>query len=181
MVPSPSLVWPGRWPSSKAAWFVPHCNHRIVLYSLTYPGGAGEGGLHCARPTRVVSDHALRELRDNPNGAPVPVLPHLRLPSIGSGRTVLHCAHRTSTALPCAFCEQEGWSGCSLFDHSSISVHFSRWWPAWSSTARVQRGPSQAARCASTGDQRATLLSPACSFLPSQVIKHSSHTSAGCG
>jgi len=25
-----------------------------------------------------------------------------------------YCAHRTSTALSCAFCEQEGWSGRSL-------------------------------------------------------------------
>jgi len=31
----------------------------------------------------------------------------------GSSRTVLHCAHRTSTVSLCAFCEQEGWSGCS--------------------------------------------------------------------
>ena len=31
----------------------------------------------------------------------------------GSSQTVLHCAHRTSTVSPCAFCEQEGWSGCS--------------------------------------------------------------------
>src|SRR5207302_8404979 len=31
----------------------------------------------------------------------------------GNGQTVLHCAHRTSTVLSCAFCEQEGWSGCS--------------------------------------------------------------------
>ena len=46
-------------------------------------------------------------------------------------------------------------------------------------TARVQRGESTTARCASTGDKRATLLSPSGSFLLSQVIKHSSHTSAG--
>ena len=34
--------------------------------------------------------------------------------SRGSSRTVLHCAHRTSTVLSCAFCEQEGWFGYSL-------------------------------------------------------------------
>jgi hypothetical protein len=28
--------------------------------------------------------------------------------SPGSGQAVLHCAHRTSTASSCAFCEQEG-------------------------------------------------------------------------
>jgi hypothetical protein len=33
---------------------------------------------------------------------------------LGSRRTVLHCAHRTSTVSSCAFCEQEGWSGDSL-------------------------------------------------------------------
>ena len=32
---------------------------------------------------------------------------------LGSSQTVLHCARRTSTALSCAFREQEGWSGCS--------------------------------------------------------------------
>ena len=34
--------------------------------------------------------------------------------SKGSSRTVFHCAHRTSTVLSCAFCEQEGWFGYSL-------------------------------------------------------------------
>ena len=38
----------------------------------------------------------------------------------------------------------------SPFQASSYLI---RGWPAWSPTARVQRGPSQAARCASTGDQ----------------------------
>jgi hypothetical protein len=42
------------------------------------------------------------------------------------------------------------------------------------STARVQRGPSEAARCASTGDQQATR-----SFLLCQVLKHISNTSSG--
>ena len=32
---------------------------------------------------------------------------------MGNSRTILHCAHRTSTVSSCAFCEQEGWSGCS--------------------------------------------------------------------
>src|SRR5436190_10828065 len=31
----------------------------------------------------------------------------------GNSQTVLHCAHGTSTVSSCAFCEQEGWSGCS--------------------------------------------------------------------
>jgi hypothetical protein len=29
----------------------------------------------------------------------------------GSSQTFLHCAHRTSTVLSCAFCEHKGWSG----------------------------------------------------------------------
>ena len=45
----------------------------------------------------------------------------------GSRQTVLYCAHRTSTVSSCAFCEHKGWSGCSL-------------------------RPSEASRCASTGD-----------------------------
>jgi hypothetical protein len=42
----------------------------------------------------------------------------------GSSQTVLPCAHWTSTVLLCAFCEQEGWSGCSLpilFQHPAKS------------------------------------------------------------
>src|SRR5574341_2266888 len=31
-----------------------------------------------------------------------------------SNPTRLYCAHRTSTVLSCAFCEQEGWSGYSF-------------------------------------------------------------------
>ena len=48
-------------------------------------------------------------------------------------------------------------------------------WPDWSPTARVQRGPSEAARCASTGDQQATLPLPyhpnahRCPFLSSSA------------
>jgi hypothetical protein len=76
-------------------------------------------------------------------------------PSLGSGRTVLHCAHRTSTFRACAFCEQEGWSGRSLLVLPSLLVYLSRGWPDWSPTARVQRGESATARCASTGDQQA--------------------------
>ena len=59
-----------------------------------------------------------------------------RFPSRGSRRTVLHCAHRTSTVSSCAFCEQEGWSGGSL-SH-----------------------PSETARCTSTGDPLVCPLIP---------------------
>jgi len=47
----------------------------------------------CARPTKVVW--------------------FLNFPR-GSRQIVLHCAHRTSTATSCAFCEQEERSACSL-------------------------------------------------------------------
>src|SRR4029079_9596975 len=45
--------------------------------------------------------------------------------------------------------------------HHSLSVQACSFpiggWPDWSPSARVQRVPSQGARCASTGDQQATL------------------------
>ena len=53
----------------------------------------------------------------------------------GVAEAALYCAHRTSTVSSCAFCEQEG----------HLAAPF----------------PSQAARCASTGDQQTTL-----SFFP---------------
>src|SRR4026209_2554001 len=82
---------------------------------------------HCARPTSGVRDRALREHRRSSGSTPSPVCereghlatPHFNLLVIphfalkGSSQTVLHCAHRTSTVLSCAFCEQEGWSGCA--------------------------------------------------------------------
>ena len=45
------------------------------------------------------------------------------LPSLpkGSSQTFLHCAHRTSTVLSCAFREQEGWSGRSPSRHSEAA------------------------------------------------------------
>jgi len=58
------------------------------------------------------------------------------------------------------------WPPPSVF-RSSLSIS-SRGWPGRSSIARVQRGPSEAARCASTGDQQATLLSLPVVFCPSR-------------
>ena len=82
----------------------------------------------------------------------------------GSRQTVLHCAHRATTALSWGLCEQEGWQGLPL--PTSLLGE----WPRLPSTARIGRAqfhrarsaskegtwlpplhPSEAARCASTG------------------------------
>ena len=47
--------------------------------------------------------------------------------------------------------------GRSLPSPTSSPISLFGGWPVRSPTARVQRGPSQAARCASTGDQQASL------------------------
>ena len=60
-----------------------------------------------------------------------------RFSSRGSSQIVLHCAHRTSTVLSCAFCEQEGWSGCS--PPILLRPHFAR-------APFVLNGPSKLAR-----------------------------------
>ena len=65
--------------------------------------------------------------------------------------SILDCARRTSTVIPCAFREHS--CQCST---KACSCHVSKRCPDWSPTARVQGGPSEAARCASTGDQRGT-------------------------
>src|SRR5262245_913402 len=73
----------------------------------------------------------------------LPSSPLLQTSTKGVAKAVLHCAHRT----------------IKLFPPSSLVPCLSGW-PVWSPTARVQRGPSEAARCASKGDQRATRASP---------------------
>ena len=63
----------------------------------------------------------------------------------------------------------------STRDQSSLPSHafsalthllFAGGWPAWTSTARVQRGESATARCASTGDHQA----PSPLILPSSLV-----------
>ena len=80
--------------------------------------------------------------------------------SEGMAKVALDCARRTSTVSSCAFCEQEGHLAAPSPSFQTRSFLLTGGWPAWSPTARVQRGPSEAARCASTGDQQATLPSP---------------------
>jgi hypothetical protein len=59
-------------------------------------------------------DLYVREHRRSTGRIPF-LFPLFLFPSIErSSQTVLCCAHRTSTALSCAFCEQERRSGCPL-------------------------------------------------------------------
>ena len=171
---------------------------------------------HLAAPSPSFSGRALREHR-RPTGAAF-LLGYLYLSprfSAGwpglfphrahlNGQTFLHisfllghpwwshCAHRTSTVSPCAFCEHRttrvfpiylspSWGAawlnpqlrasrehrftvrplriadCTGFPNLSCSLSPYRGRSVWSPTARGQRGPSEAARCASTGDQQTAL------------------------
>ena len=81
----------------------------LLLHSpLTLPGWQGGAALCCAPhshpPTRARRDALFIQARAFRFSPPCPKR---------SRQTVLHCAHRTSTASSCAFCEQEGWSGGS--------------------------------------------------------------------
>jgi hypothetical protein len=66
----------------------------------------------------------------------------------GVAKVALYCAHRATTVSSWGLCEQEG--------HLAAPYH-----------------SSATARCASTGNEQATLLSPFCSFLLCQVLQHS--------
>ena len=99
----------------------------------------------------------------------------------GSGQIILYCAHRTSTVSPCAFCEQEGWSGRSLLillrprvarAKRPVTASFLFHLPLpkdlevpegmerLASTARMERAPFHRARSASKKDGLAAPLSP---------------------
>jgi hypothetical protein len=82
----------------------------------------------------------LVQLRPSSEAFPIPYTP-LK----GVAEAALYCAHRGAAS-----------SHSLLHDPSLLIVG----WSAWSPIARVQRGPSEAARCASTGDQQATPLPP---------------------
>ncbi len=56
--------------------------------------------------------------------------------------------------------------GHTGFPNLSFSLSPYRGWSVWSPTARVQRGPSQAARCASTGDQQTAAFLLGYLYLP---------------
>jgi hypothetical protein len=65
--------------------------------------GAPRHAVPRARPQQATKDRSSKLARSRyPKDGPE-----------GNSRTVLHCAHRTSTVSSCAFCKQEGWSGCS--------------------------------------------------------------------
>ena len=78
--------------SSSASSIPTACIHFLTRFIRS-----DRAGLHCARPTRAFS------LSNFPRG---------------SRQIVLYCAHRTSTFLSCAFCEQEERSVCSLASFS---------------------------------------------------------------
>jgi hypothetical protein len=155
-----TVVPQGGWPSL-------HCAHGAIHHSSTFSLEGGLDGL----PLRVSNES----------------LPVSSIYLKGSGQVALHCAHRTSTFLSCAFCEQEGHLAAPLptsklarislqrvawlilncacrtrlqIIHPSLLVLSSGMGADGSSTARVQRGPSQAARCASKEDPQAPSLPP---------------------
>ena len=69
----------------------------------------------------------------------------------GVAKAALSCAHRTSTVSSCAFCEQEEHLATSFPEFSLFPLHLGGGLRL-SSTARVERGPSEGARSASTED-----------------------------
>ena len=75
-----------------------------------------------------------------------------------SGPAALYCAHRTSTVLSCAFCEQEG-TCHSFFIPPSCSRLSLEGWAGRSSNARVERAHSDRARSASRRTTRLPLSS----------------------
>ena len=109
----------------------------------------------CARPTRGVCDRTLREHRESPGLPPFlfPLPQYCRgwpdgpsLLALSDHRFIVRALRAQTTFWPLQF---------------SLSPP-----PYWRTglglpkTARVQRGPSEAARCASTGSRQATLLFP---------------------
>src|SRR5437016_4489471 len=86
----------------------------------------------------------------------------------------LHCAHRATTASPWALCEHRDHASCLATPppSSPISLHEGRL--DGLPLARVQRGGSATARCASTEDHQAP--SPLCSkHLLKEVVKAALH------
>src|SRR5947208_1955693 len=86
----------------------------------------------------------------------------------------LHCAHRVTTASPWALCEHRDHASCLATPppSSPISLHEGRL--DGLPLARVQRGGSATARCASTEDHQAP--SPLCSkHLLKGVVKAALH------
>ena len=77
---------------------------------------------------------------------------------------------------------EDYWSrpSSSIFMRSSVLLRLSRGWSVWSPTARVQRGPSEDARCASTGAQQATLVPPLLTALSTGPYNHRTVLPATC-
>ena len=85
------------------------CLTSSVIFSYSVLEGQPGVFPMCARPTRAFRDRALREHRESPGPF---LFPESLYPEIkGVAKVALYCAHRTSTFLSCAFCEQEGHLG----------------------------------------------------------------------
>ena len=106
----------------------------------------------CARPTREIFDHALREHKRSPASIP-PLQASSQSPILfqgqpdrssialfqrdpsslyvrllkGAAEAALYCAHRTSTFLSCAFCEQEGYLGTPFSSLQACSLSLQGW------------------------------------------------------
>jgi hypothetical protein len=106
------------------AWWIPNCAHRTMHRSSIF---SLEGGLE-GLPLRATFSpyHPLADIFHPPyppiasksisRDVPFALARAFRFSPLciqGGGQTILHCAHRTSTVLSCAFCEHKGWSGCS--------------------------------------------------------------------
>ena len=133
-------------------------------YPIGQEWGTGDRALlHPKTVFRPLSKiHAADNLSDNPSKlACISQKRWLRVPHCarsspasqrGRSQAALDCAHRTSTASPCAFCEQEGHIPYSMILPSSLvflqevaegSPHCARPTRAFSGRAlREQRGPS---------------------------------------
>jgi len=127
-------------------------------YPHTYRSSISTAGESPDCPSlRASSDHrfivgALRARRAP--GCSFPILPNSLAYLLGAACLILDCARRTSI-FPIEI------------DPSKLArFPFTGGWPAWSPTARVQRAPSERARCASTGDQQAPLPIFSCGSLP---------------
>ncbi len=104
----------------------------------------------------------------------------------GVAEAALYCAHRTSTVSSCAFCEQEGHlaapfpsqaARCASTGDQQTTLSFfpnlhppSKGRARGSSTARVERAPSERARSASTEDPRACPVIPTQAHTPSPFL-----------
>jgi hypothetical protein len=129
-----------------------------LLVSL-FLGGSSQTVLHCARPTRFSQ---LLYTSPKGSGRGYPLLRATFLPVQPRARRDALLSH-ASTVSSCAFCEQEGaWPRVAQILWSFQACSFSPGGqPGRSSSARVERAPSERGRSASRRDDQAALPLPA--------------------